>query len=79
MRIVGLGADYYGRLLLCLATGGAMALAAALGLRRVRPQVLSGLLVWTAGLLVFTAGLYLFVLAGRQPIPAPLPPGYVPR
>jgi hypothetical protein len=35
--------------------------------------------VWALVLLGFTASLMLFTLANRQPIPAPLPAGYVAR
>jgi hypothetical protein len=79
----GLAADFYGRVLLALAVG---ALAGAVGRALVgrasleaQRRWLKPVLAWSAGLLLFTAGLYVFLLVGRQPFAAPLPPGYVPR
>jgi hypothetical protein len=76
---LGLAADYYGRLLLCLSIGGLSWLAGRLLARRLRAEWFPGLCVWCLAILLFTAGLNLYVLAGRQPIAAPLPDGYVPR
>lgn len=83
VKPLALGADFYGRVLLCLASGGLAAALAWLALRgrRVQPRAewLRGLLVWLVGLLLFTAGLHVYILKGRQPIPAQLPAGDVPR
>jgi hypothetical protein len=73
-----LGADYYGRVLLCLAAG-ALGFFAARAARPRRPEWLTTLLAWSMGLLAFCAALCIYTLAHRQPIPAPLPPGYVAR
>ena len=74
---LGLGADFYGRLLFALAVGAlaAWVVRPSWGGRRA-PVMLSA---WIAGLVVFAAAFYLFVLAHRLVIPAPLPKGYVPR
>lgn|GEM_PF-1731909 len=78
-----LGADFYGRLLLCLAVGGLCCGAAALALRlgKIEPRAtwLRGLLFWAFGLLLFTSGMYLNILASRRPMAAPLPAGYEAR
>ena len=78
-----LGADYYGRLLLCLGVGALAATAAAVSIKlrkfELRASWLRALLFWTFGLLLFTSGMYLNILASRRPIAAPLPPGYVAR
>ncbi len=83
VRPLTLGADFYGRVLMCLLVGGAAAGVArvALQLRWLRPGPawLRTMTVWLVGLLLFTSGLYLYSLRVRQPIPAPLPPGYVAR
>jgi len=76
---LGLGADFYGRLLLCLGAGAVAFVLARAALPKLRPGLIPLLLVWTCGLLLFTGGLYVYTLASRQPIPAPLPAGYVPR
>ena len=78
-----LGADFYGRLLLCMGVGALATGAAALALRlwniELRVGWLRALLIWTFGLLLFTSGMYLNILASRRPMAAPLPPGYVAR
>lgn len=81
VRPLALGADFYGRLLLCLAIGAVCFAAARLFLRvrTAHAPALRALLFWTFGLAGFTAGLYLYLLSSRQPIPAPLPAGYVAR
>ena len=75
---LGLGADFYGRLVLCLAafavTFGAVTLS-----RAARVQWLRALSVWAIALLLFTSGMYLSLLAARRPMAAPLPDGYVAR
>lgn len=73
----GLASDFYGRVLLSVAAGGIFAVLARPGWTGPRARTL--LPLWIATLLLFTAGLYAFVLAHRLVIPAPLPPGYVPR
>ena len=82
-RPLVLGVDFYGRVLTSLIAGGLCALATVLVLRtrRVapRPAWLRGVSVWLIGLLLFTSGLYVYILRARQPIPATLPAGYVPR
>jgi hypothetical protein len=83
VRPLQLGADFLGRLLLSLAAGalcslGRLALPGLLP-QRWRPLLLRCLTLWATGLLLLTACLYLVLLLHRQPIPAPLPPGYVPR
>jgi hypothetical protein len=74
---LSLAADFYGRVLLCAAAGGAALLVARLALRQASRETLRGGLLlflgWAALLLVFTAGLQISSLARRQPIPAPLP------
>jgi hypothetical protein len=72
---VALGADFYGRLLLCALCGALGALAS----RLLSPRHLRTAWVWAAVLLLFTAGLYGRLLSTRQPVPAPLPEAYVPR
>ncbi len=78
-----LGADFYGRLVLCLGVGALAATAAAVSIKlrkfELRASWLRALLIWTFGLLLFTSGMYLNILASRRPIAAPLPPGYVAR
>ena len=81
VRPLALGADFYGRVLLSLLAGAVSMLLARGALRGSSAESLRRwlhrLLGWTLVLLVFTAGLYVYLLASRQPIPAPLPPGYV--
>lgn len=83
VRPLALGADFYGRVLWCLAAGGLAAAGGRLALRgqrlQPRPEWLRTLVIWLAGLLLFTSALSVYVLKARQPIPAALPPGYVPR
>lgn len=83
VRPLALGADFYGRVLLCLVVGGLAAGLAWIMLRgrrvHLRPEWLRGLVVWLVSLLLFTSALSVYVLRARQPIPATLPAGYVPR
>lgn len=81
VRPLALGADFYGRLLLSLASGGLALLIARAALRlspleSMRRWVFR-LFGWALILLLFNAGLYAYTLSSRTPIPAPLPPGYV--
>jgi small-conductance mechanosensitive channel len=79
----GLAADFYGRLLLSLFSGFVVASIGRLVVRRTATERserwLTPVLAWSAALLLFTASLYIYLLVGRVPFPAPLPPGYVPR
>ncbi len=83
VRPLALGADFYGRVLLSLVAGALVAAAAGWAIRRrllqARPVWLRGTLIWLIVVLLFTSGLYISVLRARQPIPAALPAGYVPR
>ena len=83
VRPLALGADFYGRVLFSLCSGGAAWAVARLAVGALEPEALRRWLrlvsLWALSLLVFTAGLYVYLLASRQPIPAPLPPGYVAR
>ncbi len=77
LRPGGIAMDFYGRVLLCLACGGAGLLLSRLLFRQVpsllRAEVGYGLVIWITGLLLFTGGLYVSLLQHRVPMPAPLP------
>ena len=83
VRPLALGVDFYGRVLVSLAAGALLAAAAWVMIRRrllkPRPEWLRGAMVWIVVVLLFTSGLYIYILRARQPIPASLPAGYVPR
>jgi hypothetical protein len=83
VRPLALGADFYGRLLLCLGAGALAYGAATFAIRffriELRAHWLRALLFWTFGLLLFTSGMYLNILSARRPMAAPLPAGYVAR
>lgn len=91
VRPLGLGADFYGRVLFALACGGAAAALAALRARldaegsprelhgKPRPAWLGTLLAWSVSLLLLGSALHIWTLARRKPIPATLPAGYVAR
>ncbi len=83
VRPQGLAADFYGRVLLCLAAGGCAFLIARVSFRGASTQTCDTwtrrAIGWSAVLLVFSAGLYAFMLWHRVLTPAPLPPGYLPR
>jgi hypothetical protein len=72
-----------GRVLLATVAGAvASLLGRALIARRDEPGQQAALeltTAWAAALLLFTAALYVYILAGRNPLPVPLPPDYVPR
>jgi hypothetical protein len=77
---MGVAADFYGRVGLSV-VGGLVLVALARGFpvrTRENPVWTYRLVSWIVGLLFLTAGLYIFSLIHRQPIPAPLPQGYVP-
>jgi hypothetical protein len=78
----GLAMDWYGRTLLAAGASALVFLASHGVARRVRraSSRFFGLLAgWMITAVVMVMFLYAWQLAHRQPVPAPLPPGYVPR
>lgn len=78
----GLAMDWYGRTLLAAGVS-ALAFLAGYGVaRRIRQasRRFFGLLAgWMITAVVMVMFLFAWQLAHRQPVPAPLPPGYLPR
>lgn len=74
---VGLGMDFYGRLLLSIVVGLLGLLVGAAVERRLSPaqraKSLPVLLAWMLSLAAFTAGLYAHMLWVREPSPLHLP------
>lgn len=79
VRVDGLAADFYGRVLSCLIAGGVGYAMARVLARRATPAWLNTVGAWCLSVFVFTAALYIYLLIGRHSQPAPLPHDYVPR
>jgi hypothetical protein len=78
----GLAMDWYGRTLLAAFVSVAVFLASygvATRIKRTSSRFFGLLAGWMITAVVMVMFLYAWQLAHRQPVPAPLPPGYVPR